>query len=38
VYKETTITQKADMIIKDLIKNGVLRKNARGIFEAITSE
>jgi wobble nucleotide-excising tRNase len=36
VYKETTITQKADMIIKDLIKAGFLRKNARGIFEMVT--
>jgi len=36
VYKETTITQKADMIIKDLIKDGFLRKNARGIFEVVT--
>lgn len=32
-YKETTIVQKVDKTIKDLIKSGEIRKQRRGFFE-----
>lgn len=34
-YKETTIIQKVDLIIRQLIENGVIQRKARGIFELV---
>ncbi|MEJ5299558.1 MAG: hypothetical protein WHS38_01055 [Thermodesulforhabdaceae bacterium] len=37
LYKETTITQKADMIIREFLQKGILAKSSRGIFEIATT-